>query len=391
MGPTKGKQQQEGGGDEAPPSYDDVAHAVGSQAAAASVADSKRPQNAPRDISAEPRPTVDSPFNFPPPYTPTASDAGGRAYSDLPEVVESSSSSGGGGGGGVPASSAPGEHTHPYAPLAGSSSGSNTPASSSRGPVLLAIPQTSAQPTSPFLAAYSAPVLLGRGIARATFLSFLATLSAFLGATVSARALAHAGDVGRGLNEVPRRFSRDTVAHVRGVGRQVGASARKGDFLGAGVGALAGAVAVPLSAALRIVDATIHQLPAAAAAGLARRPLAPRDRAAAYAAVAQRDWLAARRLAARLCTTAELVSLLPPGGSGSGSGGVDRLVNLVRGTWESGPEGQLRALHDEFGLAPLEIAEGQQPGGGGGGGGQRPLDIGPDTLWLVLTDVPDKG
>ncbi|KAI0409571.1 hypothetical protein F4802DRAFT_593214 [Xylaria palmicola] len=352
-------------GDAAPPSYNEASQ-QGSQAATAAT-DSKRPHLASHD-AVEARPTVDSPFNFPPAYTasasypsgststlagPSAPGRGGQNYSDLPEVV---------------------------VPPPGGSSGSIPSA-----PILLAIPQTAPQPTSPFLAAYNAPVLLRRGISGEAFLSFLSTLSAFLRATVSERALAHAADVGRGIvSDIPRKFSRDTAAHVKDVGRRVGESARRGRLIAAGIGALAGTVSIPVAAAARFVDATLHQLPAAVGGGLSKRPLSPRERADAYVAVAQRDWFRARGLTALLCSTAELVLLSawhrgPAGAGGGGDADADaakRLVNLVHRTWEQGPEGQLRALQGEFGLTPLEITD-----------KDKPLDIGTATLWLVLTDA----
>ncbi|KAH8167298.1 hypothetical protein CIB48_g978 [Xylaria polymorpha] len=385
---TKGNQQEESGhapengNAAAPPAYDD-SWQEGSQAAAAATAtDSKRSRSGPQDAAAEPRPTVDSPFNFPPAYTVTAtatttasgsgsgSSAGpstagkeGRNYSDLPEVV-------------IPS---------------GSGSGSSSSSSSPR--VLIAIPQVAPQPTSPFLSAYNSTVLLRRGVPQETFTSFLSTLSAFLAASISEQALSHVGDVGRSLNDIPKRISKDTVAHVKGVGQHIGQSAKKGNFIAAGIGALSATVAIPVAAALRIVDATVHQLPLAVGGGLSRKPLSPRERAGAYVAVAQKDWFAARGLAARLCNTTELLLLMNArhrgGSSGSGSGSGSEaaaakdLVNLVHRTWEMGPEGQLQALQSEFGFAPLEIT-------GGHSNKEKPLDIGTSTLWLVLIDASSE-
>ncbi|KAI8954319.1 hypothetical protein F4801DRAFT_533897 [Xylaria longipes] len=362
MRPMKENEQEESDhapehGNAAPPAYDESWQG-GSQAAAAAT-DSKRSHGGPQD-AAEQRPTVESPFNFPPAYTPSASTSGsagpsasgkgGQDYSTLPEAVT---------------------------PSGASSSSSSIPSAG----VLLAVPQVAPQPTSPFLSAYSTAVLLRRGISNETFISFLSTLSAFLSATVSERALAHAGDVGRSLNDIPKKFSKDTLAHVKDVGKRVGESAKKGNIIGAGIGALAGTVAIPVAAALRVVDATVRQLPAAVGGGLSRKPLSPRERADAYLAVAQKDWFTARGLTVRLCNTAELL-LLNAQYRGSGSAGgaeaaAKELVNLVHRTWERGPEGQLQALQSEFGFAPLEITN-----------KDKPLDIGTSTLWLVLIDAP---
>ncbi|KAI0863104.1 hypothetical protein F4860DRAFT_93347 [Xylaria cubensis] len=372
MGSTKENQQEDINnapehGDAAPPSYDDTWQ--GSSQAAAAATDSKRSHSGPQD-AAEPRPTVDSPFNFPPAYTPSASfpsgstsgsagpstsGKGGQDYSDLPEVVTPSG-------------------------VSSSSSSIPTPC------VLVAIPQIAPQPTSPFLSAYSTAVLLRKGISSETFTSFLSTLSAFLSATVSERALAHAGDVGRNINNIPKKFSKDTIAHVKGVGQHIGESAKKGNFIAAGIGAIGGAVTIPVAAALRIVDATVHQLPAAVGGGLSKKPLSPRERADAYVAVAQKDWFSARGLTVRLCNTTELLLLnAQHRGSGSLSGNeaaaARELVNLVHRTWERGPDGQLQALQSEFGFAPLEITGERHPNR------DKPLDVGTSTLWLVLIDA----
>ncbi|KAI1734253.1 hypothetical protein F4680DRAFT_359579 [Xylaria scruposa] len=376
MGPTKSNWQEYSGkapehGDAAPPSYDDTWQ--GNSQAAAAATDSKRSHSGPQDVS-EPRPTVDSPFNFPPAYTASASfpsgstsgsagplttGKGGQDYSTLPEVYST-----------LPEVVTP----------SGGSSGSSIPSPY----VLVAIPQIAPQPTSPFLSAYSSAVLLRKGISSESFTSFLSTLSAFLSATVSERALAHAGDVGRNINNIPKKFSKDTIAHVKGVGQHIGESAKKGNFIAAGIGAIGGAVTIPVAAAFRIVDATVHQLPATIG-GLSKKPLSPRERADAYVAVAQKDWFSARGLTVRLCNTAELLLLNAQyRGSGSASGSeaaTKELVNLIHRTWERGPVGQLQALQSEFGFAPLDIIGGQP-------NRDKPLDIGTSTLWLVLIDAP---
>ncbi|KAI1757277.1 hypothetical protein F4782DRAFT_221949 [Xylaria castorea] len=373
MGPTKENQQEDSGdapehGDAAPPSYD-ATWQGSSQAAVAAATDSKRSHSGPQD-TAEPRPTVDEPFNFPPAYTVSAS-------------FPSGSTSGSAG----PSTSTSGKGEQDYSTLPEVVTWPGSSSSSISSPcVLVAIPQIAPQPTSPFLSAYSTAVLLRKGISSETFTSFLSTLSAFLSATVSERALAHAGDVGRNINNIPKKFSKDTMAHVKGVGQQIGESAKKGNFIAAGIGAIAGTVTIPVAAALRIVDATVYQLPAAVGGGLSKKPLSPRERAGAYVAVAQKDWFGARGLTARLCSTAELLLLLDARyrGSGSASGNeaaAKELVNLVHRTWERGPEGQLQALQSEFGFAPLEIT-------GGHPNRAKPLDIGTSTLWLVLIDTP---
>ncbi|KAI0101651.1 hypothetical protein GGR51DRAFT_326056 [Nemania sp. FL0031] len=370
MEKAKGKEQESN--DAAPPSYDEASHG-GLQAASTAATDSKRPNNRPEDAP-EVRPTVDSPFNFPPAYTVSPSHTGeSTAYSD--KEVHSPS----------------GYSTYSDLPeVAGTSSSAPAFSSSSSPHILLAIPQLAAQPTSPFLSAYNTGILLRRGIPPEAFTSFLNTLSAFLTATVSDRALAHAADVGRGVKDIPKKFSKDTLAHAKSVGRHIGESAKQGRFIAAGIGAIAGTVSIPVSAALRIVDATVHQLPAAVGGGLSKKPLTPRERADAYVSVAQRDLFAPRGLVVRLCNTAELVLLNAEfRGEGPGEGERARatagnLVDLAHRTSERGPEGQLLALQTEFGFAPLEVTPGRADGG-------KPLDIGTSTLWLVVKIAPDEG
>ncbi|KAI1312443.1 hypothetical protein F5Y03DRAFT_237437 [Xylaria venustula] len=338
--------------------------------------------NPKQDGAAGSRPTVESPFNFPPP---------GPVYSDLPEVVSPATQY----------SDLP-EAVHPepnYStlpePVFPSSSSSSHPSSSSAAaasawtstPSFIAIPQVAAKATAPFPAAYNRPFLLRRGVTQDAFTSFLATLSAFLTATVSERALTHAQDVGRSLNDVPKRLTQDTIAHAKTVGRRAEARARKGNLIGAGVTAIAGVVTIPVAAALHVAGAALS-LPVTVGGGLAKKPLSPRERADAYLAVAQKDWFGQRGLTVSLCTTVELLQRIDPyAGSSSGSGlglaneneaTVRKLVDIAHRTWESGPAGQLQALQSEFGLAPLEIATDDKV---------KFLDIGAGTLWLVLSEA----
>ncbi|KAI0818081.1 hypothetical protein GGR55DRAFT_56398 [Xylaria sp. FL0064] len=366
----------ERGGEAPPPPYGDEASQVASTAT-----DSKRPDNGPQD-AARARPTVDSPFNFPPASRPEYSDlpevvspvSPVSPYSDLPETVNP----------------APNTSDLPEAVFPTSSSYPSTST-----PIVLAIPQVAAKSTSPFPAAYNRAILLRRGVTEEAFTSFLSTLSAFLTASVSERALDHALDVGKSLNAVPKRFSKETLAHAKEVGRRAEQRIRKGNLIGAGVSVIAGAVTLPIVGAIHAVGAAVS-LPAAVGGGLAKKPLSPRQRADAYVAVAQRDWFGERGLTASLCTTGELLGVLRDvqgrgygsQGQGSGSGlGLDneneaavrKLVDLAHRTWEGGPAGQLRALQTEFGLAPLEINTDEKV---------KFLDIGAGTLWLVLTETP---
>ncbi|KAI1329587.1 hypothetical protein F5Y16DRAFT_365550 [Xylariaceae sp. FL0255] len=260
--------------------------------------------------------------------------------------------------------------------------------SSSRGPTLIAVPQLGNNPTSPFLSAYNQPILLQYGIPKDTFTNFLITLSAFLSASVSDRALSHVQDVGRRLGDVPKNVGRETLSHAKSVGRSIKDSAKSGNYIGAAAqGLFRGAVGIPVSAAFRVVGATVS-LPGTLAIAASKKPLTPRERADAYVQVAERDWFAARGLSARLLTTPELLDLaqIVRLGAGDGVDGkktfdsgdytVDAVIEACRETAAKGPDAQARALAERLGIAGLEIA------------GPTPrLDIGARTLWFVLTDA----
>ncbi|KAI1266838.1 hypothetical protein F5Y18DRAFT_350062 [Xylariaceae sp. FL1019] len=275
-------------------------------------------------------PSPDSPFNFPPAYT------GPSSFSPPSEKKQS---------------------IHP-------------------GPTLIAIPQLTPQPTSPFLSSYTT-LLLSSGIPHASFTSFLTTLSAFLSASVSSRALLHAQDVGKHVTSVPTKFSKDTAAHFKSVGKSLSTSAKSGNVIGLATGVVGGAIGLTVGTAARAVG-SIASLPATTFGVAAKKPLTPRQRAEAYLSVAENDWFTARGLSARFFETGELVELLkvvrPMGNHGDMTG--ERLVDLSRRTAVRGAEEQISALEREFGITKLEVD-----------GNSKPLDIGTQTLWLVLTDL----
>ncbi|RYP74525.1 hypothetical protein DL771_002999 [Monosporascus sp. 5C6A] len=243
------------------------------------------------------------------------------------------------------------------------------PSYSSQKPIQkpIAIPQTRPEAAAPFLQAY-APSLLSRGIPADRWLSFLDTLSAFLAATVSKRAIAHAADVSREMlhvsSEAPRRLGRDVAAHAKSVGRGIADSARKGNVVGAAAGLVAGAVTISVNAALGAAGAAVR-LPGSALAATSRRPLAPRERADAYVTVAGRDWLSPRGLEARLLDTRQLGELLGVPAS--------RLVGAARGAECGTAAGRLGALATYIGELQVLVSS-------------EALEIGDRTLWLVVTE-----
>ncbi|TPX11562.1 uncharacterized protein E0L32_007773 [Thyridium curvatum] len=228
---------------------------------------------------------------------------------------------------------------------------------------LIAIPQAAGtrKADAKFVRGY-APSLLSRGIPPQTWRAFLDTASAFLAATVSDQAVGHAADVGRHVGGVPKRWGKETASHARSVGRSIRDNARRGNLVGSAFGVIGGGIGLTVGAATRGAGALIS-LPFAAASAVASRPKTPRERATAYLAVANKDWLGARGLCARLVDTAELaraVGLTP-----------DQLLAAAQGSKESSAEAQIASLGQY--VEPLEFD------------GAEMLQLGVNTLWLVVT------
>ncbi|EFY88136.1 hypothetical protein MAC_05874 [Metarhizium acridum CQMa 102] len=200
-------------------------------------------------------PTVDSPFNFP-------------TSTDLPPSYEA--------------------HAEAEAGPSSSKSVRTKP---------VAIPQVAPEPAAPFLPAYP-PSLLAHGITEQTWRSFLDTVSAFLTAKVSGRAIAHAGDMAKSLGEHPKT----TANHSRF------------DVFGVAAGVIGGAISIPMHAAFGAVD-TIFQIPGTAVSAISKTPRTPLQRAATYSAVASKDWLNARGLHAVLLDTRQLAEMIHVPGS----------------------------------------------------------------------------
>jgi hypothetical protein len=196
----------------------------------------------------------------------------------------------------------------------------------------IAVPQRWPDPAASFLTAYSTS-LLNYGITAQTFHSFLDTLSAFLTAKVSKRAISHAGDIATSLGRVPQGVGKDFVAHAKETGRNIATSAKRGSPVGVVGGVIGGAVGLTVGTAFKAVG-SLFQLPGTAIVAAAN-PKTPRGRVEAYVAAANRDWFRSRGLYARLLDTVELTGLL----------GVDAGEFLdVAGTESASADGKLRAL-----------------------------------------------
>ena len=229
----------------------------------------------------------------------------------------------------------------------------------------VAIPQVNPDPTAPFLDAY-AESLLGFGIPAETWRQFLKASSAFLGAKVSDKALAHAADVGREVTSVPRRFGKDTARHAKSVANNITRSAKRGDVFGSAVGVFSGAISLPVATAVRAAGAVVS-LPFAAVSAVASKPKTPRARVEAYAAVANKDWLHSRGLEVKLVETWELAEWVGVPAS--------RLLDAAKAAKSGSATDQLNALAEYF--APLEVYDSPS------------LELGAKSYWLLVTRISE--
>ncbi|KAK2590947.1 hypothetical protein QQS21_011366 [Conoideocrella luteorostrata] len=180
------------------------------------------------------------------------------------------------------------------------------PSSSKQKPI--AIPQLAPDDAAPFLAAYP-PSLLAHGVTEQAWCSFLETVSAFLTAKVSDRAIAHAGDVGRSVSGLPVNYGKNLANHTISVGKQIAKEAKRFNVLGVVGGVIGGVISIPMHAVSGVVG-TIFQIPATALAAAVKTPKTPLERAATYAAVASKDWLNSRGLHAVLLDTKQLAEMI---------------------------------------------------------------------------------
>ncbi|KAI6089800.1 hypothetical protein F4821DRAFT_230937 [Hypoxylon rubiginosum] len=237
-----------------------------------------------------------------------------------------------------------------------------TPSNAEHRPI--AIPQIQATPTAPFLDAYSL-LLLRHGVTRETWAAFLTTLSGFLAATVSQKAVSHAAEMAQHVGDVPKRFGQDTWAHAKRTGHHIADSAKSGNV----IGMIAGAVALPVATAVRGVGAAVS-LPFAALGAVVRNPKTPRERAVAYAESANVKWLRRRGLEAHLMDTKELSHAL-------GLLEAAELLQTARAAREyPSAQAQIAALGAR--VVELEV---RRPG---------PLDLEVNTLWLVVTQMGEE-
>ncbi|KAJ4391500.1 hypothetical protein N0V93_005118 [Gnomoniopsis smithogilvyi] len=228
----------------------------------------------------------------------------------------------------------------------------------------VAIPQLRPDAAAPFLDAYS-PTLTSRGITPETWYSFIKTMSAFLTAKVSDKAVAHAGDMARQLGSGPRSFGKGVARNAKSVSQHIKSNAKRGDVLGTAVGVVGGAISLTVGTALSAVG-TIVSLPASAVGAVARKPQTPVERAAAYAAVANKDWLNSRGLYAQILDTQQLCRLI-------GMSDPRQLIESASDGKAEGAAGRVKLLSQY--LCELQLKDDGE------------LELGVSTLWLVVNQV----
>lgn len=230
----------------------------------------------------------------------------------------------------------------------------------------IAIPQTHASSSAPFLDAYP-ECLLARGITEETWRSFMKAMSAFLTAKVSDRAISHAGDMAKRLGEGPKRLGKDIASHSKSIGKQIVRHAKDKNIFGVAGSAIAGIVTIPIFAALGTAG-TVAGLPNAAISAVSRKPRTPEARAFAYAAVANEKWLHARGLHAQLVDTHLLAQILGMP--------TQQLLQVAKGGKHDSAIGQMKAL--EMHLESVKLLE------------NTILDLVDKTLWLMVLQDPEQ-
>jgi len=283
----------------------------------------------------------------------------------------------------------------PYSPVdnpAGPTSGGSSYNDSSRLP--LVIPQVRPRPDSPFLSAYSQD-LLRYGIPKETWLSFTDTLSAFLTANISEKALSHAASIGRQISNVPADLGRSIGKDFSSVGRNIANSAKKGNIFGVATGFVGGMIGLSVGTGLKLA-ASATMLPGKAAMAVASTPQTPRERAAAYALVANGEWLGQRDLKAQIMDSVQVAELL--------SIPLQRLLQDSQATHDGSSAGATPLRHLHGAVAGLEVAVEEDaalsPSISGNSSkvnlsaarNNKTLEeLGQATLWLVVTQEKYKG
>lgn len=228
---------------------------------------------------------------------------------------------------------------------------------------LIVIPQRSPDPKSPFIAAYP-PSLLAYGITDRTWVSFLDTMSAFLAAKVSDRALSHAATMARRFGEKPMDVGKRIQSHGKSIGQAIVDHGRRGHIISAGLDVVRGIVSLPLMAASGIVHTGLS-LPGTTVSAVLEKPQTPLQRAAAYALTANEKWLRPRGLEVGLAETDKVAELT----------GMSTYELLERAAQVSTHDAQAVMKALEGRLATLQVHAGET------------LELGRQNIWLVLVSL----
>ncbi|CAJ2504995.1 Uu.00g123890.m01.CDS01 [Anthostomella pinea] len=232
---------------------------------------------------------------------------------------------------------------------------SNLPVHSIKHPA--AIPQIRPEATAPFLAA-TAPSLQAHGIQSDVWLSFLSTMSACV---TTAKVSNHKANMAKDLGKGAFKFARAASGRIRDAGK-------RGDLARAGWAVVGAAVSIPVVTSLNLVGAGVA-LPFVALGAIGRKPQTPLERAAAYAAAANEEWLHPLGLHAQLQHSAQLCGAL-----GLLAAALDDLTTEAQGPEERGRivRAQLEVLGEY--TSRIVVVDETTP----------LLELGTDTLWLVV-------
>lgn len=279
---------------------------------------------------------------------------------------------------------------------------------------LCAIPQTQSSQTAPLLSAYP-PALSAHGITQQSWLSFLRTISAILTATPSKRLLAHASDI---TTSVPKKLGKDLLSTTTTAGKNLGHSAKHlnpfgvlGSVMGFTVGVTGAVVGSIFGAPGTMATASRTSL----------------ERAEAYLAAANGKWLHGRGLhvallglpdvAVRVGSTPQ--QILEVAMAARAGGSVRQMAALrpwvgemVVGQLDEGQgkgqcDGRKRGASDDvkmikdqrsfargassvgFNVTGNLSVEGsdevEATGSSAGRDAAEVLELGPNTIWLVVT------
>lgn len=224
----------------------------------------------------------------------------------------------------------------------------------------IAVPQISANPTAPFVAAY-ATSLLQYGITLETWTSLIGDLATLLNLQGTGLATRHAAGMAKSLVDAPAEYGKGVASHAKSLGQNIGECAKHGNILGAAVGTLGGGTSLILHSVFGAVG-TLIRAPGSPVAAIMQKPKTARQHADAYLDTVNKHLFAPRGLQAHLLDTEQLASLLGLSGT--------QILQDASCSKGKDAETQLRMLRPY--LSELEVHK------------TGPLTLDQRTLWLVI-------